>query len=257
MKNAKSWLANLLFIFPLMLLIALPTTSPLAAESKDEEIGNYRREGIDVVQRRLFRKTFRHEFTFDVGFIADNQFLFYELAQVRYTFHFRETLAFEATYGRAFSQNKSIINDLGSIPCPAPGLSDLDGDGTPDSDCGITLEAIESIKNMYFGNIIWSPIYGKFGIFSKKIYHFDLFLLAGAGLFQNKKADLINNTSSSVNQFGFNVGIGGKVFLNDWLAIRADFRNVTVRVGSPFNNITNNRIISIGVSGFLPTKPYD
>ncbi len=248
-NRQKKWtfLQLTIFLFsPLPLLFPSPSLSQ-ETPKKEGGIGNYRTEGIDVVQRRVFRKSLRHEFSADGGIIADNQFIFYELAQARYTFHFRETLGFEGSYSHAFHQEKAIVADLSNIPCPSPN-SDLDGDGQPDIDCGLDLNPPpDPLKNAYFGNIIWSPIYGKFSIFSKKIYHFDLFVVAGAGLFDNERS----------NRFGFNIGIGTKVFVNDWFAVRADFRNITVREDAPFNHIANNRILSLGVSIFLPTKPYE
>lgn len=237
-KTKLSWigLLCLLVAFPL-----LPSTAQAAAKKeKKSEIGSLRREGIDVVQRRVFRKSLRHEFSLGGAINADNQFLLYEYLDARYTFHFREALSFEAHYARAFSQNKAIVNDLANIPCP-PGVPS----GTS---CAVTLNPPpDPTKNMYFGNLVWSPIYGKFSIFSKKIYHFDVYLVAGAGMFDNERS----------NRFAFNVGIGTKIYVNNWFAVRFDLRNITVKEGAPFNHIINNRTMAVGVSFFLPTKPYD
>jgi outer membrane beta-barrel protein len=241
MKNAWTTLVTTLLLIPLF-----PSVAPAASDAKDSEIGNYRKEGIDVVQRRIFRKSLRHEFSLDGGINADNQFLMYELTGFKYTFHFRETMAFEASYTRAFHQNKAIINDLKNIPCPA-GV-DFNGDGIPDTLCPVELQTSpDAWKDIIFGNFVWSPIYGKFSIFSKRIYHFDIFIVAGAGYFHNQSND----------RFGFDLGLGTKIYLNDWCAIRLDFRNMTVREGAPFNHIINNRTMTAGVSFFLPLKPYE
>lgn len=234
MKNA--WIG---FLVTLLLIPLFPKGALAAEEAKETQIGNYRKEGIDVVQRRLFRKSMRHEFSLDGGINADNQFLMYELVGFKYTFHFRETMAFEIAYSRAFHQDKAIIDDLrNNVDCPAG--------ATPP--CPVELQPPpDPTKNIFFGNFIWSPIYGKFSIFSKKIYHFDIFLVAGAGLFDNEE----------FNRFAFNVGLGTKIYLNDWCAIRIDFRNFTVREGPPFYHIINNRTMTAGVSFFLPTKPHE
>ncbi|MCB0308319.1 MAG: outer membrane beta-barrel domain-containing protein [Bdellovibrionales bacterium] len=208
--------------------------------TESSDVGSYSREGIDVVQGRLFRKALRHEFSLDGGLIVDNQFLFYQLLQPRYTFHLRESIGFELSFGKAFHQERAIIDALKDVQC------DPDNNpSTPTVDCSVALDPPpDPLKNMYFANIIWSPIYGKFSIFSKKIYHFDIYMLAGGGMFDNERS----------NRFAFNVGAGAKVFVNDWFAVRVDFRNITVREGAPFNQIVNNRIYSLGVSAFLPTK---
>ena len=236
-KTKSAWIGLLLTF---LLIPLLPSMARAADETKEGEIGNYRKEGIDVVQRRVFRKSLRHEFSFDGGLNADNQFLMYEMADIRYTFHFREALAFEMAWTHMFHQNKAIINDLANIQCPA---------GVPaGSICSITMNPPpDPMKNIFFGNVVWSPIYGKFSIFSKKIYHFDLFLVAGAGYFQTEAS----------HRFGFDVGAGSKVYLNNWCAVRIDFRNITVREGGQFKHIINNRFITAGVSFFLPTKPHD
>ncbi len=242
-KRRIAWVGVLAacFLIPLS-----PSTAPAADEQKESEIGNYRKEGIDVVQRRVFRKKYRHEFSVDGGINPTNQFIMYESLGVKYTFHFRETLAFEGYYARSFHQNKAIINDLKNIPCP-PG-ADINGDGIPDVLCPVNLNPPpDPTNNIYFGNIIWSPIYGKFSIFSKKIYHFDLSIVAGAGMFDNANS----------NRFAFDVGLGTKIYLNEWCAVRFDLRNYTVREGAPFNHIVNNQVMTAGISFFLPFKAYE
>jgi hypothetical protein len=42
--------------------------------------------------------------------------------------------------------------------------------------------------------------------------------------------------------------------MNDYLALRVDFRNYTWKEGSPFNDTVNNRILTAGLSFFLPMK---
>lgn len=213
------------------------TSSPTNA-NKAAPIGDPRKDGIDVVQGRLFRKALRSELSMDFGLIVDNQFLNYQLIQPRFTFHIRESFGLELSYGKAFHQERAVLDALADVDC------DSNGDGVADANCSIVLDPpSDPIKNMYFANLVFSPIYGKFAIFSKKIYHFDVYLLAGGGMFDNERSQ----------RFGFNVGAGTKIFMNDWLAVRLDFRNMTVREGAPFNQIVNNRIYSLGLSAFVPT----
>ena len=217
------------------------TPSSFAA-SEEDQIGNYRKEGVDVVQGRVFRKGGRHELGLDLGIVPDNQFLFYQMIQGRYAYHFQEAFAVELSGSQVFNQQRNIIGDLEKIPC-GPGQQ-LTTNGVPSSNCGIKLNpATDPWKNTAMVNFIWSPMYGKFALFSKKIFHFDLYMLAGAGLFHNERS----------NRFGFDVGAGMKVFLNDWIAMRFDVRNITVREGAPFNQIANNRQFTLGVSFFFPT----
>ncbi|MEZ4820778.1 MAG: outer membrane beta-barrel domain-containing protein, partial [Bdellovibrionota bacterium] len=189
----------------------------------------------------------RHEFTFGMGAILDNPFLRYELAQFRYNYHFRETFAVELSYQYAFNQQKSLIGQLEGIQCAPGEFFDEDGNDLSNvpGACGVSFSSPpDPFVHTYIANLVWSPIYGKFSIFSRKIYHFDLFFTAGAGYYDTERSGYI----------GFNAGLGGKIFLNDWLAFRGEIRNLTVKEGAPFNNIVNNRVISVGFSVFAPFK---
>lgn len=213
-----------------------------------DDIGNLKISGIDVVQNRVFVKSGRSEFTFGVGAILDNPFLRYQMAQFRYTYHIRETFGIELSYQRAFSQQKALVGQLEGIECAPGEFFDEDGNDLANvpGACGVTFTSPpDPYENIYVANFIWSPIYGKFSIFSKKIYHFDLFLTAGVGYYDTERDGYV----------GFNAGIGGKIYFNEWFAFRADLRNLTIKEGAPFNNVVNNRIISAGFSFYLPTNP--
>ena len=133
-----------------------------------------------------------------------------------------------------------------NIPCdPANPLFDAQGNQLSGSACGVSLNpAPDPYNHIFNGNLVWAPIYGKFSIFSKKILHFDVFATAGAGYYMADRD----------NRFGLNVGVGTKIFINDWTAVRVDFRNFTIKEGAPFNHIINNRTLSLGMSFFLPVK---
>ncbi len=245
---------NLLSNVCLAFLLALSFTASVQAAEKPQaqekakekdDIGNLRREGIDVVQNRVFIKGGRTELTLGTGFIFDNPFLRYETLEGRITYHFREMLAFEGSYAYAFHQDKAIVKDLNNIPCDPNNPLYTDTNGTLLTNCGVSLNpGPDPYQHIFNGNLVWAPIYGKFSIFSKKILHFDIFATAGAGYYMAERD----------NRFGFNVGVGTKVFLNDWTAVRVDFRNFTIKEGAPFNHIVNNRILSVGMSFFVPTK---
>lgn len=237
---------NILSQVAMVSIVATLPSFAFAEDKKPEDtVGNYRVEGIDVVQGRVFSKTMRHEFSALGGLILNNTFLKYEMAQLKYTFHFREGLGFEAMYARAFHQKKGIFNDLRNIPCDQP-LYDAPTGGSLITDCGVSLKnQPDPVQNVYFANLVWSPIYGKFAIFSKQIFHFDIYFTGGAGWYDNKNKD----------QFAFNVGVGTKFFVNEWLAVLFDFRDIIVREEKPFSTIANNRMISVGLSTFFPSHP--
>ncbi len=249
-----SFCQNHLVIAVVAFALAIPSSALAKAKNKEKPkeastIGEYTKDGVDVVQGRVFRKRGRHEFSLMGGVIPNNQFLMFETLEARYAYHFREGIAFEVSGTKAWSQEKAILEDLATIPCPSPN-SDLDGDGNPEPGgiCPVTLQdQPDPVGYSYFGNLIWSPIYGKFALFSKKILHFDIYILAGAGMFDNQRS----------RRFAFDVGFGTRIFVNDWFAVRAEFKNITVREEAPFSHIVHNRSFGLGVSFFLPTSSRD
>ncbi|MCB1198931.1 MAG: outer membrane beta-barrel domain-containing protein, partial [Deltaproteobacteria bacterium] len=169
-------------------------TVTAASIQEDQDIGNLRISGIDVVQNRVFAKKGRHEFTFGMGAILDNPFLRYELAQFRYNYHFRETFAIELSYQYAFNQQKSLIGQLEGIQCAPGEFFDEDGNDLSNvpGACGVSFSSPpDPFVHTYIANLVWSPIYGKFSIFSRKIYHFDLFFTAGAGYYDTERSGYI------------------------------------------------------------------
>jgi outer membrane beta-barrel protein len=251
MKPSAHWITllsvSLAGLFGSPSVWAKEKSNPEQEQKEAAKIGEYTKEGVDVVQGRVFRKALRHEFTVMGGFIPNNQFLMYEVVEARYAFHFREGLGFEGTFTQGFSQEKPILDDLRHIPCPSP-TSDIDGDGVFDVTCPVELEnPPDPMQQAYFGNLIWSPIYGKVALFSKKVIHFDLYALAGAGMVANSRS----------NKFAFDVGIGFKFFANQWMSVRAEFKDMIVNEGAPFNHVVNNLFFLLGASFFLPPHGID
>jgi outer membrane beta-barrel protein len=218
--------------FLALLFFSLLGLTPSFAEDKkeDQKEGSFSIEGIEVIQHRMFQKKNRHELGFSFGILYDNPFVFYEMLPVHYTYHFRESVAFEGTATFAFGQEKGLVESLRQPPIGAD-------------------VKVERIKRFYTGNFLWSPIYGKFNIFASKIFHFDFFLTTGFGYMQNKVT--VENTNT--NHFTFNVGAGIKFYLNEWFIVRVDFKNFTWKEGEPFNDTTNSRLLSVGCGFFFPT----
>lgn len=228
MKRFKVLAALLITI-----LLFCPVTFAKEKKAKEKE-GSYSIEGIEVIQKRLFQKKYRHELSLSFGMLYDNAFVFYEMIPVQYTFYISESVGFEFTAAFAFGQEKGLVSSLRQDPY------NID-------------VRVEKIKRYYAGNFMWSPIYGKFNIFASQIVHFDFFMTTGFGVMEDTVPDeLVVGQNNKVWPFAFNVGAGVRAYLNEWMAIRVDFRNFTWKQGNPFNDIVNNRVLSLGVSFFLP-----
>jgi len=77
-------------------------------------------------------------------------------------------------------------------------------------------------------NFSYVPVYGKFLMFNRFIFHWDIYLMAGVGFMRTRPIPVID---PEVRTFGydwrimFNAGVGVRVFINRWLGIVGEIRN--------------------------------
>lgn len=183
---------------------------------------------IKAVQGKKFIKRLRFEIYPWAGVSLNDAFYRYYHAGLAGTFHIMEGLAVEGGMSAApirqvlepvifLRQQKSAI--------PATGR--------------------------YFGNV-WmnlqlSPIYGKMAIFSEWIMHYDLFVLAGAGVVLDSAFWYLHPQ--------LHCGIGSRVFLFDWMVLRADIRASAYPQGEGLtliSNIQNQLTAMAGVGFYIP-----
>lgn len=77
-------------------------------------------------------------------------------------------------------------------------------------------------------NFTYVPVYGKFLMFNRFIFHWDLYLLAGVGLIRTRPIPVVDPEVRSFdynNNIMFNAGLGVRVFINRWLGIIGELRN--------------------------------
>jgi outer membrane beta-barrel protein len=116
-------------------------------------------------------------------------------------------------------------------------------------------------------------MYGKFALFKKWILHWDVWLIGGGGFIFTRPIPQIDPDYRDFDynmKFCFNVGIGGRLFLNKWLAVYVELRDYifpeelesrTVDLDDRSNRdawidddlkLTNNVMLNFGVSIFIP-----
>ena len=120
-------------------------------------------------------------------------------------------------------------------------------------------------------NFAYVPIYGKFTVFNQKIMHYEVFATAGVGISGTEVIPRDYRFDPFSNNFTltFPVGMGGRLFLTDWMAVQVAFRsyilldkfepsnrteNVDVDKDNASTDIVNNMMFNIGFSFFLPTS---
>lgn len=201
------------------------TAATVEAQCIDEAIRdelNARRR-YRGVQERLFQKAGRHELSVMGGAYAADLLSSSYLASGAYTYHFTEDLGLEASfaYTRAESDLVRIVEE----------------------ELGATLVEIEHPVFIYQGNLLWSLAYGKLRWFGSRISRFDFFLVAGAGVTDNRTARGLT----------FNAGLGFKFFPKKWLGVRIDVRDHVLTqdlLGQA--TVVNNVLLTLGLSTFMP-----
>ncbi len=97
-------------------------------------------------------------------------------------------------------------------------------------------------------DLYWIPIHGKLSLFNRSIVHFDLYGTAGIGFataFGERQPVVIN------------AGVGQRLFVSDWLAIRLEVRdhlfndNLDVN-GQARSDVQNYVMMQLGASFFIP-----
>jgi outer membrane beta-barrel protein len=77
-------------------------------------------------------------------------------------------------------------------------------------------------------NFSYVPVYGKFLMFNRFIFHWDIYLMAGVGFMRTRPIAVIDPEVRTFNydwRIMFNAGVGVRVFINRWLGIVGEIRN--------------------------------
>lgn len=83
-------------------------------------------------------------------------------------------------------------------------------------------------------NFSYVPVYGKFLMFNRFIFHWDLYVMAGVGAMRTRPIPVVDPEVRSFNhdwRIMFNAGGGVRVFLNRWLGVVGEIRNYVYSEG--------------------------
>lgn len=215
---------------------------PKAARAEDAIQGDLDRywgakREVKVIQKRLFRKDGRWEFTPFGAIIPNDDFFIYGPLGLRVAYFIDEDFSIEVNGAYMISGRSDLETFLES--------SESAGGLNLDVDLPQQLEWYAGIDGT------WSPIHGKFGIFTSKLTHFDIFLAFGAGVIGTKlyKRDEFDSRSYDIQG---NLGLGFRFFLLDWLALRFEYRHYLYLAAG--GGVSYPVELSLGVS-FLTSAP--
>ncbi len=166
--------------------------------------GNETRE-IETLQKRIYRKESRHEFTLFGGVIPNDAFFSYYPLGLRWDMFFAEDFAFEVWGSYAIRVN-----------------SDLEDFLEDNFNQSILVDVPQSLQWLAGVDFLWSPVHGKIGLLTDKLTHFDMHLAFGVGVIGTTVRQLGEETSKI--DIAGNIGLGMRVFLSEQLALRLDYR---------------------------------
>lgn len=193
-------------------------------ELRDQLVGGRHYRGV---QPRLFTKAFRHEFSLIGGWLAADAYDGAPWYGGAYTFHFSEDLGLEASVG--VSRAHSGVADTLQQRSPAP----------------IALFNNDRRVVAYMGNLIWSLGYGKIRWMGGGISRFDFHIALGGGVTDDQVSRGLTGS----------FGIGGKLYLASWFALRFDARDhLFSQKVLDDTRLVNDIIVTGGLSIFFPFK---
>ncbi|MBY0384149.1 outer membrane beta-barrel domain-containing protein [bacterium] len=211
-------------------------------------------EDIAVIQKRYLPKTERFEANINASTnINDAYFSAYGIGG-GLTYNFNEKFAVEGIVKWFSASNSSNSKNL--------------------LDRGVVVNGMVVTEVFYGADFRWTPIYGKFSYFDKKIIPFDHYFSIGLGQTQLATGSSASGSSTNVRVEALNDPITlristGEVFaLTKWMVFRWDvswhFMQPEVRTTrtSPTttsvvtDDIQNNLFINFGLSFYFPEAKY-
>ncbi len=231
------------------LLVVLLAPGAAWAQSKSDAFAGK----IPPVSSELYRKAGRFELTLSGNVSANDAFYTKYFGGLRLGYHFLESLSANAYYATGLNTKAGSAQ-----VCPTNG-------GCHSADRAQMFQVPGKIKYMAGAEVEWAPIYGKLNVFSG-VVHFDLGVMGGLDWITYQKvlsqadAESSTGTPPSASSPGVHLGLGTRVFINEWLSARLAFRDYLYRVSIPNwregssakRDLQNQMFIELGVSGFFP-----
>jgi len=179
----------------------LLSNNALAQETID--VGILKNKDISVVQKQLYTKKGATEITLHGGLMPFDRFSITPKIDLSYGQFLSETLGWEVSLGLGYGLKNGAYRELAS------------------GGYGIVPDTYRYLTSV-IGDAQWSPIYAKMAYDGKKIFHYDVYGLAGAGL-------TIEESFMDDVDFAFGptlaLGLGSRIFLSNGTILRIQMRD--------------------------------
>jgi outer membrane beta-barrel protein len=177
----------------------------------------------------------------------------------KYTSHIGGTIDFQYHFGQTFGIGLgfSYLNgSLTSIVTEGEGimgnlLADCERNGTTNCNLTPTVPDYDQITSSIDAVLLWSPLYGKINVVSELDVNLQVYGLIGPGVHGSR---ITTATRDPADERGFsltneggaftnmtphmNLGLGLKVFVMDWLALRGEVKSIIWRDEFDFDRDT-------------------
>lgn len=223
------------------------------AGAVDREAGPLR-DRIRPVSGHLFLKAGRLEISPSASATVRDAFFTKVAFGGSLTYHFTESFAFGLRGAYALSLVAGTAQICTEEPgtnvrsCRSPTYAELDG------------VAPGQITLLGGADLQWAPLYGKLSVLAEQFLHFDIYGIAGGAVVAYRgPAETAGGPARSLIAPGLNAGAGMRFFLNRWIVVRGELRDLVYAetigkdgAGQPIHSLRNQLIFELGVSFFIP-----
>lgn len=201
------------------------------------------RERVRPVTGHLLLMKGRFEVAPGVGISIKDAFFTKYQPTLALTYHFNEDFAASASVGYGIS----IVSGAAQICTPASSGMTA-GCAAPTRDLLTSKNAFGQGGLNFGAELQWSPLYGKIAMIAEKFLHFNMYGAIGP--------QFLMYGPNSQFTVGGNVGVGFRWFINRWLTIRTELRDVLYleKFGESDGQTSfrNQLMMHLGVSMFFP-----
>lgn len=213
---------------------AAPAPQAASADTRNADVYWGKKRDLSVVQKRLFTKDGRLEFTVFGGLIPNDPFLTYFPVGGRINYYFVESLSVEVA-GAYTGSGVQSETDLKGF---------LKNNTNIQANTDLLDQQIWRANTM----VVWSPFYGKMALLDDYLSHFDINLAAGLGVVQTESPTPERDGFETELKPEGALGAGFRFFLTDWFALRLDYRQgIFQKVGG---GVSTPSELTLGLSFF-------
>lgn len=189
--------------------------------------------GVEAVAPKAILKEGRFSLSAYTGIIPNNIFEQYVPLGLRADYYILENLGVEVAGSYVLGVDTGLtdtLQDEGGIGATGVLLGD------------------KQVAHMNFG-VVWSPIFGKAAFQNKSLNYFDFYVFGGFGLVVKQTQSSFGAAASTGVEPEGVVGLGLSLYLNEKMAMRADYRQFIFRKIT--GGVANPSEASIGFTYFL------